>query len=210
MKVPGLAPSAPSTCTARSFPPTRGRAPINWAVLHGEPRIGMTLHRMVKAPDAGAIVDQEGVDIGPRGHGGAGVSRKGPALRPAGPWPPDRRASVRDGYGGRAGCLKGNVLWGKEARGRAHRLGEVLDRDLQPDPGRHRAEPGRLCGLRRSAPHGLVGRADTPPRRSPVRGRPGEVLSVSPLVVATGDGAIELTKVEWQGTPPALSAGLLL
>ncbi len=48
------------------LPKYRGRAPINWAVLHGETRIGVTLHRMVKAPDAGAIVDQEGVDIGPR------------------------------------------------------------------------------------------------------------------------------------------------
>ncbi|HTT58290.1 MAG TPA: formyltransferase, partial [Opitutaceae bacterium] len=48
------------------LPRYRGRAPINWAVLHGEPRIGMTLHRMVKAADAGAIVDQEGVDLGAR------------------------------------------------------------------------------------------------------------------------------------------------
>src|SRR5437868_13842526 len=48
------------------LPKYRGRAPINWAVLHGEPRIGMTLHRMVKKADAGAIVDQEGVDLGPR------------------------------------------------------------------------------------------------------------------------------------------------
>src|SRR5213078_2061387 len=45
------------------LPKYRGRAPINWAVLHGEPRIGMTLHRMVKRADAGAMVDQEGVDI---------------------------------------------------------------------------------------------------------------------------------------------------
>ena len=48
------------------LPKYRGRAPINWAVLHGEPRLGMTLHRMVKDPDAGAIVDQEGIDIAPR------------------------------------------------------------------------------------------------------------------------------------------------
>src|SRR5471032_2785087 len=48
------------------LPRYRGRAPINWAVLHGESRIGMTLHRMVKEPDAGNIVDQDGVDIGPR------------------------------------------------------------------------------------------------------------------------------------------------
>src|SRR5258708_4917806 len=48
------------------LPKYRGRAPINWAVLHGEPRIGMTLHRMVKPADAGPVVDQEGVEIGPR------------------------------------------------------------------------------------------------------------------------------------------------
>jgi len=39
------------------LPKYRGRAPINWAVLHGEKRIGMTLHRMVKSADAGAIVN---------------------------------------------------------------------------------------------------------------------------------------------------------
>ncbi|MDB6113176.1 MAG: formyl transferase domain protein, partial [Lacunisphaera sp.] len=48
------------------LPKYRGRAPINWAVLHGEPRIGMTLHRMVKRADAGAVVDQEGVDLASR------------------------------------------------------------------------------------------------------------------------------------------------
>ena len=48
------------------LPKYRGRAPINWAVLHGESHIGMTLHRMVKSADAGAIVDQEGVDLDPR------------------------------------------------------------------------------------------------------------------------------------------------
>ena len=45
------------------LPKFRGRAPINWAILHGETHIGMTLHRMVKRPDAGAMLDHEGVDI---------------------------------------------------------------------------------------------------------------------------------------------------
>jgi methionyl-tRNA formyltransferase len=44
-----------------------------------------------------------------------------------------------------------------------------------------------------------------------VKGRPGEVISVSPLVVATGDGALELTRTEWRAGPaPALRAGQLL
>src|ERR1019366_2545016 len=65
-RILGLAPLGAFNLHGSLLPKYRGRAPINWAVLHGEPRIGMTLHRMVKAPDAGAIVDQDGVDIGPR------------------------------------------------------------------------------------------------------------------------------------------------
>ena len=33
------------------------------------------------------------------------------------------------------------------------------------------------------------------------RGRPGEILCLKPLVVATGDGAMELAKTEWRGAP---------
>ncbi len=61
--------SARSTCTARSCRSYRGRAPVNWAVLEGEKETGATLHLMVEKADAGAIVDQERVAIGPRRHG---------------------------------------------------------------------------------------------------------------------------------------------
>jgi methionyl-tRNA formyltransferase len=47
------------------LPRYRGRAPVNWAVLHGETRTGATLHEMVEKPDAGRIVDQEAVAILP-------------------------------------------------------------------------------------------------------------------------------------------------
>ena len=47
------------------LPTYRGRVPINWAVLHGERETGATLHHMVKRADAGDIVDQEAVPIGP-------------------------------------------------------------------------------------------------------------------------------------------------
>jgi len=46
------------------LPKYRGRAPVNWAILHGEPETGATLHYMVRKPDAGPIVDQERVAIG--------------------------------------------------------------------------------------------------------------------------------------------------
>jgi UDP-4-amino-4-deoxy-L-arabinose formyltransferase/UDP-glucuronic acid dehydrogenase (UDP-4-keto-hexauronic acid decarboxylating) len=47
------------------LPRYRGRAPINWQILHGEREGGVTLHHMVKKADAGDIVDQEGFPIGP-------------------------------------------------------------------------------------------------------------------------------------------------
>ena len=45
------------------LPKYRGRAPVNWAVIHGERETGATLHVMNDKPDNGAIVDQCAVPI---------------------------------------------------------------------------------------------------------------------------------------------------
>ena len=50
------------------LPHYRGRAPVNWAIANGETRTGATLHYMVARPDAGPIVAQEAVTIGPNDH----------------------------------------------------------------------------------------------------------------------------------------------
>jgi methionyl-tRNA formyltransferase len=47
------------------LPRYRGRAPVNWAVANGETQTGATLHAMTARPDAGDIVDQQAVPIGP-------------------------------------------------------------------------------------------------------------------------------------------------
>ncbi len=47
------------------LPRYRGRAPVNWMILHGEREGGVTLHDMVARPDAGDIIDQEAFAIGP-------------------------------------------------------------------------------------------------------------------------------------------------
>jgi methionyl-tRNA formyltransferase len=47
------------------LPQFRGRAPVNWAVLHGATETGATLHEMTVKPDAGAIVAQTAVPILP-------------------------------------------------------------------------------------------------------------------------------------------------
>ena len=47
------------------LPKYRGRAPVNWAILHGESETGATLHVMEAKPDAGDIVGQAAVSIDP-------------------------------------------------------------------------------------------------------------------------------------------------
>ena len=47
------------------LPKYRGRVPVNWAVIMGERETGATLHQMVEKPDAGGIVGQQAVPIGP-------------------------------------------------------------------------------------------------------------------------------------------------
>jgi methionyl-tRNA formyltransferase len=47
------------------LPQYRGRAPVNWAVLHGARETGATLHYMTEKPDVGDIVAQTAVPILP-------------------------------------------------------------------------------------------------------------------------------------------------
>lgn len=48
------------------LPEYRGRCPVNWQILNGAARGGVTLHKMVKEADAGDIIAQKAVTIGPR------------------------------------------------------------------------------------------------------------------------------------------------
>jgi len=48
---------------ASLLPKLRGRAPINWALVNGETRTGVTLHHMTPRADDGDIVCQAAVDI---------------------------------------------------------------------------------------------------------------------------------------------------
>lgn len=191
------------------LPKYRGRAPINWAVLHGEPRLGMTLHRMVKSADAGAVVDQEGVDIGPRDTAEQAFRKVLPCARKvlarqiaallagtAKETPQDESQATY--FGGRK-PEDGRIDWTKPSRDIFNLIRAVTD----PYPGAFTDHGAARLMVWWAEP-------DSPAARGR-HGRPGEVLSVSPLVVATGDGALELTKTEWRGgLPPALQTGQML
>jgi methionyl-tRNA formyltransferase len=190
------------------LPKYRGRAPINWAVLHGEPRIGMTLHRMVKSADAGAVVDQEGVALGPRDTAEQAFRKVLPCARlvlarqidallagTARETPQDESQATY--FGGRK-PEDGRVHWTQTSRQIFNLVRAVTD----PYPGAFTDVGAARLMLWWAEPDS--------PAASGRRGRPGEVLSVSPLVIATGDGALELTRTEWRGAPSPLSPGQLL
>lgn len=60
-----LAPRGALNIHGSLLPKYRGRAPVNWALIHGETQTGTTLHYMTEKPDDGDIVAQTAVPILP-------------------------------------------------------------------------------------------------------------------------------------------------
>jgi methionyl-tRNA formyltransferase len=204
-RILGLAPLGAFNMHGSLLPRYRGRAPINWAVLNGEPRIGMTLHRMVKAPDAGAIVDQDGVDIGPRDTAEQAfrkvlpcarrvLSRQIDALLAGTAVETPQDDSKATYFGGRK-PEDGRIDWTRRSREIFNLVRAVTD-----------PYPGAFSDIGASRLMVWWAEEDSPAARGRT-GSPGEVLSASPLVVATGDGALELAKVEFRGGDPGLRLG---
>jgi methionyl-tRNA formyltransferase len=46
------------------LPRYRGRAPINWAIIHGEKQLGLTAHFIDEGMDSGDIIAQESFELG--------------------------------------------------------------------------------------------------------------------------------------------------
>ena len=207
-KILGLARLGAFNLHGSLLPKYRGRAPINWAVLHGEPRIGMTLHRMVKKADAGAVVDQEGVDIGPRDTaeqafrkvlpcGRAVLARQMDALLAgtARETPQDEAQATY--FTGRK-PEDGRINWTQTSRQVFNLIRAVTD----PYPGAFTDVDGVRLMV-------WWAESDSPATQGR-RGRPGEILSLTPLIIGTGDGSLELTRTEWRDAAPSLKVGQIL
>ena len=170
------------------LPKYRGRAPVNWAVLHGETKTGATLHQMVERADAGDIVDQEPVEIGPEETA------------------PEVMAKVTE-----AACLVLERRLDELKAGCAPRIPQ--NHALATKFGRRRPEDGRIDWERSPAEIVNLVRAVTRPfpgaftetesgrlyvwraRATKGSGAPGRVLSREPLTVAAKSGAVEL--LDW-------------
>ena len=201
-KILGLARLGAFNMHGSLLPRYRGRAPINWAIVHGEARIGMTLHRMVKKADAGAVVDQEGVPIGPRDTAEQAFRKVLPCARAvlarqidallAGTAPETPQDESAATYFGARGPEDGRIHWSQTSQQIFNLIRAVTD----PYPGAFTEIGGSRLMVWWAEPRTIIH-----------RGPPGVILSASPLLVSTGDGALELTKIEWRGATVSLQPG---
>jgi len=200
----GVPPLGGINVHASLLPKYRGAAPIAWAIYHGETRTGVTIIRMTTGLDAGDMLAQEAVEIGPEETAGEVEARLAPlgarlALEvvgrlQAGPVEGRKQDLSQVTKAPKLKKEDGAIDWTRAA---AQVCNQV--RAMQPWPTAytfwHRAgqPPLRL----------IVHRAAARPRRPEEAGlAPGQVLvpgEAARLGVAAGDGVVEVLDLQPAG-----------
>ncbi|MBH2881925.1 bifunctional UDP-4-amino-4-deoxy-L-arabinose formyltransferase/UDP-glucuronic acid oxidase ArnA [Serratia ureilytica] len=169
------------------LPRYRGRAPVNWALVNGETETGATLHKMVKRPDAGDIVGQQKVAIA---DNDTALTLHKKVLEAAQAVLKEQLPKLKNGtatftkqdesqasYFGRRPAADGEILWHKSAK----EINNLVRAVTEPYPGAFSYLGQRKLIVWRS--HVLDTQHDK---------QPGTVLSTAPLVIACGEGALEI------------------
>jgi UDP-4-amino-4-deoxy-L-arabinose formyltransferase / UDP-glucuronic acid dehydrogenase (UDP-4-keto-hexauronic acid decarboxylating) len=169
------------------LPRYRGRAPVNWVLVNGERETGVTLHRMVERADAGAIVAQRRVAIAPDEtaltlHGKLRENARGlladclPLLARGDLVEHPQDESQASCFGRRTPA-DGELDWARPAVA----LASLVRAVTQPYPGAFACHGERKLLVWVAVAHDIAhGQA------------PGTVLSLQPLRVACGAGALEI------------------
>jgi UDP-4-amino-4-deoxy-L-arabinose formyltransferase/UDP-glucuronic acid dehydrogenase (UDP-4-keto-hexauronic acid decarboxylating) len=177
------------------LPKYRGRAPVNWALIHGEKETGVTLHYMLAKPDAGDIVGQRQVVITVEDTALTLYLKMEPAAAglldqvlpkiQAGQAPRLPNRIAEGSYFGGRRPEDGKIVWTRSAW-EIYNLVRALTR---PYPGAF----GMLEGEKF-----LVWRAK--PAASDYVLAPGEIALIEvKALVGTGSGEIELLEAEYRG-----------
>jgi methionyl-tRNA formyltransferase len=190
-----LAPLGAFNIHGALLPRYRGRACVNWAVLRGETRTGVTLHHMTARVDEGRIVDQEAVPIDPDDTAHDVFLKMIPAARRmlhrslpsilAGTAHGYEQDESQATYFGRRRPEDGLIDWSGSARD-IYNLVRAL---THPFPGAFTFSGGKKLFIWSAAPH--------PDERHGAG--PGVVLSSPPLKVSTGDGVLQIRRAQWDG-----------
>lgn len=186
------------------LPRYRGRAPANWVLVNGESETGVTLHRMVKRADAGAIIAQQRVAIDAEDtalslHGklreaaGELLERLLPAML-EGDFVEREQDESQASYFGRRTPADGLLDW----RRPASELHNLVRAVTQPYPGAFAPVGERKL---------IVWQSKVVPGN---QGRPaGAVLGVEPLRIACGEDSLEIVAGQ-QGDAGLFLAGAQL
>lgn len=169
------------------LPAYRGRAPVNWVLVKGEQKTGVTLHKMIGRADAGDIVAQYAVAIAPEDdaqtlHGKLNLAARQlldeylPRLR-TGAITLTPQDESRASYFGRRTAADGELDWQKNATVLCNLVRAVT----QPYPGAFTFAGDRQLTIWRAK---AVNQAN--------KQRPGAIISVDPLQISCGDGVLEV------------------
>ncbi|AVF35043.1 bifunctional UDP-4-amino-4-deoxy-L-arabinose formyltransferase/UDP-glucuronic acid oxidase ArnA [Rahnella sikkimica] len=205
-----LAPRGGFNLHGSLLPRYRGRAPVNWVLLNGETETGVTLHKMVKRPDAGDIVGQHKVaiaadDTALKLHAKVREAAKEllttllPEMK-AGKITLTPQDETQASYFGRRTAADGEIHWHKSAT-EIHNLIRAV---TEPYPGAFSFLGQRKLTIWRARP--LAIQHDK---------QPGTVLSSDPLTIACGEGALEVLAGQSenglyvQGSRLALELGIM-
>jgi UDP-4-amino-4-deoxy-L-arabinose formyltransferase/UDP-glucuronic acid dehydrogenase (UDP-4-keto-hexauronic acid decarboxylating) len=169
------------------LPRYRGRAPVNWVLVNGEEKTGVTLHRMVERPDAGPIAAQRSVPIDAQDTALTLHAKLREAARAllADSLPALARGELRErpqdesqaSTFGRRTAADGELDWSRPAAALANLVRAVT----QPYPGAFAWHGEHKLIVWSAAAVDL--RHDK---------QPGTVLSAKPLRVACGTGSLEI------------------
>jgi methionyl-tRNA formyltransferase len=160
--------------------------------LHGEKETGVTLHYMVKRADAGDIVDQERIPIGPDDTAQDVFKKAVKAARQVlerridglrqGTAPRHKQDESKATYFGGRKPEDGRIDWTQSA----HAIYDLIRAVTHPYPGAFTHYESKKLYLWQARPL----RAG--------KGVPGQVISINPLRIAAGSGSIEIITLQWE------------
>ncbi|MDB6984655.1 bifunctional UDP-4-amino-4-deoxy-L-arabinose formyltransferase/UDP-glucuronic acid oxidase ArnA, partial [Escherichia coli] len=205
-----LAPAGAFNLHGSLLPKYRGRAPLNWVLVNGETETGVTLHRMVKRADAGAIVAQLRIAIAPDDiaitlhhklcHAARQLLEQTlPTIKHGNILEIAQRENEATCFGRRTPD-DSFLEWHKPASVLHNMVRAVAD----PWPGAFSYVGNQKFTVWSSRVHPHASKA-----------QPGSVISVAPLLIACGDGALEIVTgqagdgITMQGSQLAQTLGLV-
>jgi methionyl-tRNA formyltransferase len=180
------------------LPQFRGRCPVNWVLIAGAEKTGLTMHFMEEKPDTGDIIAQRAVDIAPNDTAHTLflklVNQARPLMKEILPLLRDKtftpisqsKLGPSSYFGGRR-PEDGLISWEKDAE----TVRNLVRAVTHPYPGAFTFLDGKKL---------FVWWAEVEPSAETGPGaRNGEILSINPLVVNAGGKALRLTSVQVEG-----------